>query len=285
MDGKTVIVTGATSGIGKETARFLAKLGARVILACRNVVEAEKVKRELVSETGNENVVVRKLDLSSFKSIREFAAQINATEERLDVLLHNAGYANTFKKCISEDGLEMTMATNHYGPFLLTHLLVDLLKRTAPSRVVVVASSLYRLASVNLENLNPISTVPVYLYYVSKCANIMFTQELAKRLEGTGVTANCLHPGIVNTNIWSSAPFPLSWGLAPMKLFFKNAEQGCQTSVFCAVSEELDGVSGNYYSDNRLTKLAARLCDTKRNEALWGESLKIVKLSDADPKI
>lgn len=115
MDGKTVIVTGANSGIGKETALHLAKLGARVILACRNVTAAEKVKEEIVKETSNENVVVRELDLSSFESVRAFAAKINATEARLDVLVHNAGYANTFKKAISVDGIEMTMATNHYG--------------------------------------------------------------------------------------------------------------------------------------------------------------------------
>lgn len=115
MDGKTVIVTGANSGIGIETARYLAKLGARVIMACRNLETAEKVKDEIVAETSNQNVVVRKLDLSSLQSVREFAAKINATEERLDVLIHNAGYANTFKKAVSADGIEMTMATNHYG--------------------------------------------------------------------------------------------------------------------------------------------------------------------------
>lgn len=119
MDGKTVIVTGANSGIGKETALGLAKIGARVILACRNVEAAEKVKEEIIAETKNENVIVSELDLSSFDSIRKFAAKINATENRLDVLLHNAGYANTFKKATSKDGIEMTMATNHYGKFFV----------------------------------------------------------------------------------------------------------------------------------------------------------------------
>uniref|UniRef100_A0A336MZZ0 CSON011012 protein n=1 Tax=Culicoides sonorensis TaxID=179676 RepID=A0A336MZZ0_CULSO len=202
MDGKTVIITGANGGIGKETAKFLAKLGARVIMACRNLDAANSVRDEIIKETQNPNVIVKKLDLSSFRSVREFASEINRSEERLDVLLHNAGYANTFKKEVSEDGIEMTMATNHYGPFLLTHLLIDLLKKTDNSRIVVVASYLYKLARLNLNKLNPIGTLPGYLYYVSKNANIMFTRELSKRLEGTGVTANSLHPGLVDTGIW-----------------------------------------------------------------------------------
>lgn len=171
------------------------------------------------------------------------------------------------------------------GPFLLTHLLIDLLKRTAPSRVVVVASSLYRFARVDLDNLNPLDTIPVYLYYVSKCANIMFTQELAKRLEGTGVTANCLHPGLVKTPIWDSAPFPLSLGLIPIKWFFKTPVQGCQTSLYCAVSEELDTVSGKYFSDNREAQLAPRMVDPERNLKLWEASVKTVQLTTSDPKI
>lgn len=136
-----------------------------------------------------------KLDLSSLQSVREFAREFNAKESRLDVLIHNAGYANTFDKAVSVDGVELTMATNHFGPFLLTHLLIDLLKKAATARIVVVASSLYRLASVNLDNLNPVNGTPWYLYYSSKCCNIMFTTELAKRLEGTNITVNCLHPG------------------------------------------------------------------------------------------
>jgi NAD(P)-dependent dehydrogenase (short-subunit alcohol dehydrogenase family) len=153
------------------------------------------ISDEIAHETGNQNIVCMKLDLSSLQSVRDFAREFNAKESRLDVLIHNAGYAATFDKAVSVDGIELTMATNHYGPFLLTHLLIDLLKKSTPARIVVVASSLYRLASVNLENLNPIDSIPWYLYYVSKCCNIMFTTELSKRLEGTNITVNCLHPG------------------------------------------------------------------------------------------
>lgn len=136
-----------------------------------------------------------KLDLSSLQSVRDFAKEFLSKETRLDILIHNAGYGNTFTKAVSIDGIELTYATNHYGPFLLTHLLIDILKKSAPSRIVVVSSSWYRLADVDVNNLNPTSSMPWYLYYSSKGANIMFTKELAKRLEGTNVTVNCLHPG------------------------------------------------------------------------------------------
>ncbi|XP_026489599.1 retinol dehydrogenase 14 [Vanessa tameamea] len=286
MDGKTVIVTGCTSGIGKETAKELAKRGARVIMACRSMEKAEKVQDEIVQSTKNANVVVKKLDLSSFESIRTFAEDINKNEKALDVLIHNAGYAETFKKNISEDGIELTMATNHYGPFLLTHLLINLLKKSSPSRIVVVASSLYRLASVNLDNPNPLNTMPGYLYYVSKEANILFTRELARRMEGTGVTVNCLHPGLIDTGIWRNVPAPLSWGLGLINtLYFKTPVQGCQTSVMLAVDENLSKVTGEYFSDCQISSLSSSASDMSRARKLWEISEKMVKLEENDPRI
>ncbi|XP_072387738.1 retinol dehydrogenase 14 isoform X2 [Diabrotica undecimpunctata] len=286
MEGKTVIVTGATGGIGKETARELAKRGAKVIIACRNVESAKKVRDELAEDTKNQNIIVKKLDLSSQKSIREFAEDINRTESRLDVLVHNAGTAeNKLKK--SEDGIELTMATNHFGPFLLTHLLIDLLKRSAPSRIVVVASELYRLASLNLDNLNPSSTwCPEYWYYVSKYANICFTLELARRLEGTGVTVNCLHPGMIDSGIWRNVPIPLSWGLKLIiKCFFKTPKQGCQTSVFLACSEEVKNVSGRYFRDCSEKSLSSGARDVSKARKLWELSETFVNLRNDDPKL
>ncbi|CAK1540947.1 unnamed protein product [Leptosia nina] len=286
MDGKTVIVTGCTSGIGKETARDLAKRGARVIMACRNMELAEKVKDEIVKETDNTKVIVKKLDLSSFASIRAFAEDVNKSETKLDVLIHNAGYAQSFRKVKTEDGLEMTMATNHYGPFLLTHLLINLLKKSSPSRVVVVSSSLYRLARVNLENPNPLDTMPGYLYYASKEANILFTKELARRLEGTGVTANCLHPGLIDTGIWNSVPAPLSWGLALIiKGFFKTPEQGCQTTIKLAVDEKLLKVSGKYFSDCQESYVSDSASDMGKARKFWEISEKLVQLEEADPRL
>nr|XP_021191428.2 retinol dehydrogenase 14 [Helicoverpa armigera]XP_021191429.2 retinol dehydrogenase 14 [Helicoverpa armigera] len=286
MDGKTVIVTGCTGGIGKETARELAKRGARVIMACRNLEAAEKVKAEIIEDTKNTKVIVKKLDLSSFASIREFAADINKTETKLDVLVHNAGYADTFKKRKTVDDIEMTMETNHYGPFLLTHLLIDLLKKSAPSRIVVVASSLYRIGAFNIDNPNPVDTLPGYLYYASKEANILFTRELARRLEGTGVTVNCLHPGLIESGIWSSVPPPLSWMLYPIiKCFFKNPQQGCQTTVMLAVDEKLEKVSGKYFSDCRESSLSNSVSNMARAKKVWEISEKMVKLGEDDPRI
>lgn len=286
MNGKTVIITGCTSGIGKETARDIAKRGARLIMACRNLDTANKLKDELSKETGNNNIVVRKLDLSSLASVREFAAKINSEETRLDVLIHNAGTAETFRKHVTEDGLEMTMATNHYGPFLLTHLLIDLLKRSKPSRIVVVASGLYCIARLNLNNPNPTRTLPGYIYYVSKYANIMFTLELARRLEGTGVTANCLHPGLISTGIWKSVPPPLSWMVNFMlKTFCKNPVQGAQTTLHLAVSDEVNGVSGKYFMDCQEHTLIRAVQDPSKCKKFWEISEGIVKLEPTDPKI
>lgn len=242
---------------------------------------------EIVKETGNQQIIVKKLDLSSQKSIRDFAADIIKTEQKLNVLIHNAGIALSIRSAISEDGVELTMATNHYGPFLLTHLLIDLVKKTPSSRIVVVASELYKLASVNLNNLNPITTKPsAYLYYVSKYANIYFTRELARRLEGTNVTANCLHPGMIDTGIWRNVPFPINY---PMKLitrgFFKTPQQGAQTTIHLAVSEEVANVSGQYFMDCKEHTLNAGASDMEKAKKLWEESAKIVKLTENDPKI
>ncbi|XP_029041028.1 retinol dehydrogenase 14 isoform X1 [Osmia bicornis bicornis] len=286
MDGKTVIITGCTSGIGKETARDIAIRGAKLIMACRNVEAAEKLKEELFKETGNTHIVVRKLDLSSLSSVRKFAEQINREEDRLDVLIHNAGTADVFEKKVTEDGLEMTMATNHYGPFLLTHLLIDLLKRSKPSRIVVVASSLYFLARLNLNNVNPTTTLPAYLYYVSKYANIVFTFELARRLEGTGVTANCLHPGLINTGIWKKVPSPFSYALRfTLNTFFKTPEQGAQTTIHLAVSDEVNGISGKYFTDCHEQQLRGDITDPAKGKKFWELSETLVKLQPTDPKI
>lgn len=286
MNNKTVIVTGATSGIGKETARDLAHRGARVILACRNIDKANETKDEIIKTTGNQNIIVKHLDLTSQKSIREFAKDINATESKLHVLIHNAGTAETKSK-ITEDGLEVTMATNHFGPFLLTHLLIDLLKKSEPSRIVVVASELYRLAMFSLNKINPTNAlIPAHNYYVSKFANIYFTRELARRLEGTNVIVNCLHPGMIDSGIWRNVPAPLSWPIKlVVKCFFKSTVQGAQTSIHCAVSEELENVTGKYFVDCKERGLSDAAMNDSKAKKLWELSENLVNLQETDPKI
>ncbi|KAF6209276.1 hypothetical protein GE061_015021 [Apolygus lucorum] len=286
MKGKTVIVTGANSGIGYETALDIARRGARVVMACRNTETAAKAREEIAEKTKNSNVVVKKLDLSSLKSVREFAADINKNESRLDVLVHNAGMANTFEKKVTEDGLEITMATNMYGPFLLTHLLIDLLKKSKPSRIVIVASDLYKLANLDLENPNPINSLPAYLYYVSKRGNILWARELSRRLEGSGVTANFLHPGMIDSGIWRNVPFPLNLPLKVIvKVFFKTPEKGAQTTVHLAVSDELDDVNGKYFMDCREHSLTSSVQDVGREKRFWEICETMVKLTPSDPRI
>ncbi|CAH0770698.1 unnamed protein product [Bemisia tabaci] len=286
MDGKTVIITGANSGIGKETAKELAKRGARVIMACRNLDSASKVRAEIVKTTNNQNVLLKRLDLSSLESVRDFADDINRTESRLDVLIHNAGVANTFGRKTTAEGLELTMATNQYGPFLLTHLLINLMKKSGPSRIVVVASSLYRLATLNLTNANPVSALPAYLYYVSKYANIVFTLELARRLKGTNVTANCLHPGMIDSGIWRNVPFPMNLPVKLIvKLFFKTPQEGAQTTIHLAVSDDVKNVSGKYFADCREAGLTTAIQDESFGKKYWEICEKLVQLKDSEPHL
>lgn len=211
-----------------------------------------------------------------------FASEITRNEKKIDVLIHNSGCASTSKKRKSVDGLEMTMATNHFGPFLLTHLLIDLLRKSEAARIVIVSSAYYKIARVDLKNLNPLNTFPLYLYYVTKAANIMFGLELARRLKNTQITVNCLNPGMCSTAIFKKVPFPLSLFV---KHSFKNSQEGAQTAIMCSVSKKLDGVSGKYFSDCQETSLMSFVQHDASNRKFWEESAKIVNLKLSDPQI
>jgi NAD(P)-dependent dehydrogenase (short-subunit alcohol dehydrogenase family) len=231
-------------------------------------------------------VIVKHLDLSSLKSVRTFAEDILRTEQKLHVLIHNAGYGGFLKKAVSVDGIEMTMATNHYGPFLLTHLLIDLLKSSEPSRVVVVASSLYFLASIDLKNLNPVDALPAKMYYVSKSANILFTYELARRLNGTKVTANCLHPGLIDSGIWRNVPSILKFLLRFITGGFgKNFTEGSYCTVYAAVDPALESVSGKYFFECKEKDCMSSMENLLKAKQFWEGSIKMVKLEKNDLKI
>lgn len=221
------------------------------------------------------------LDLSSNKSIREFANEILSSEQQIDVLIHNSGCASTFNKRKSVDGIEMTMATNHYGPFLLTHMLIDLLK-SSNCRIVIVSSAYYKVARVDLMNLNPLNVFPFKLYYVTKTANIMFGLELAKRLKETKMCVLMVNPGMCNTAIFKKVPFPLN---LVVQNSFKTPQEGAQTTIMATVSKKLEGISGKYLSDCQVTDLFSFVKDEEKNRYFWEESAKIVKLSPEDPKI
>ncbi|XP_050534204.1 retinol dehydrogenase 14-like [Daktulosphaira vitifoliae] len=288
MKGKVVIITGCNSGIGKETAKDIAKRGARLIMACRNIEVSSKVRDEIIEYSGNNNVVLMELDLSSLNSVRKFAGKINQQESRLDVLINNAGVAKTFGKTITEDNLELTMATNQYGPYLLTRLLLPLLKKSAPSRIVIVASELYRFAKLNLDKPNPTNQIPAYLYYVSKYANIMFSNELARRLNesNSGVTCNCLHPGMIDSGIWRNVPFPLNLPIQlVVKTMFKTSEQGAQTTIYLAVSEDVEKTNGKYFKDCKEASLRNDILNVENQKKYWDICEKLVKIGPCDPRV
>ncbi|XP_074847410.1 retinol dehydrogenase 14 [Carettochelys insculpta] len=285
MRGKTVIVTGANSGLGRATAAELLRLQARVIMGCRDRGRAEQAAQEIRAELGAQaeggELVIRELDLASLRSVRSFCHRVLQEEPRLDVLINNAGiFQCPYTK--TEDGFEMQFGVNHLGHFLLTNLLLGLLKSSAPSRIVVVSSKLYKYGEINFEDLNSeMNYNKSFAYSRSKLANILFTRELARRLEGTGVSVNALHPGIVRTNLgrYINIPFlakPLfnlvSWA------FFKTPLEGAQTSIYLASSAEVEGVSGKYFGDCKEEELLPKALDDSVARKLWDISEVMVGL-------
>ncbi|XP_066559693.1 retinol dehydrogenase 14a [Amia ocellicauda] len=289
MRGKTIIVTGANSGLGKATAAELVKLQARVILACRDQQRAEAAAQEIRDEAGPEQgeLVIKQLDLASLKSVHNFCEEIIKEEPRLDVLINNAGvYQCPYTK--TEDGFEMQFGVNHLGHFLLTHLLLDLLKKSAPSRIVVVSSKLYKYGEINFDDLSSEQNYnKSFAYSRSKLANLLFTHELAKRLEETGVTVNSLTPGIVRTNLGRHINIPLlakpvfnlvSWA------FFKTPLEGAQSSIYLACSPDVEGVSGKCFANCKEEELLSKATDDAVAKKLWDISEVMVQLTKQSRK-
>lgn len=279
LDGKTVVITGANTGIGKETALDLAKRGARVIMACRDMERAQAAVKEVTELSGNENVVCMKLDLADSKSIKEFAEAINKGESQLNILINNAGvmvcpYGKT------ADGFEMQIGVNHMGHFLLTYLLIDLIKRSAPARIVTVSSMAHSWGSINLDDINSEKSYDKQkAYSQSKLANVLFSHSLAKRLEGTGVTTYSLHPGVVQTDLWRHLSATQQVFMKIAKPFTKNSVQGAQTSIFCAVEPSLEKESGRYYSDCAPANCSAKGKDDALAQKLWELSCRMLSIT------
>lgn len=281
MQGKICLVTGATSGLGEVTARELARQGATVVLVARNRAKAESTAEEIRSETGNESVQLYLADLSSQDSIRRLAEEFRSNHERLDVLVNNAGgffveYGET------EDGIERTFALNHLNYYLLTNLLLDRLKAAAPARIVNVASGAHKGTEMDLEDPNLKGKYSGWRAYgQSKLANVVFTYELARRLEGTGVTVNALHPGAVATNIgsnnkaWYARP-----ALALFRLFAITPEKGARTSVYLAASPKIEGVSGKYFANESQVESSAASKDEAVAGKLWSLSESLTGMSE-----
>ena len=278
MEAKTCLVTGATNGIGKATAGRLAELGATVLAVARDRARGEQVAAEIRRRAPRARVEVLTADLSRLGQVRTLAAQVQDRYDRLDVLVNNAGVAK-FHRELTPDGLGVTFATNHLGPFLLTNLLLDQLKKSAPARVVTVSSDRHKqqrsIPWDDLEHRRECS------YKASKLLNILFTYELARRLVGIGVTANCLSPGFVRTNLGREATGAFRVFLRLARPFQSSPEAGAQTSVYLATSPEVAKVSGRYFEKCTPAESSALSQDPAAAERLWQLSAQLSGL-DAD---
>ena len=271
MHGKVCVVTGANSGIGKETALGLAQLGATVVLVCRSQDRGAAALAEIKQRSGNDSVALLVADLSSERQVRRVAAAYRQQFDRLDVLVNNAALARR-KRAVTENGVELTLAVNHLAPFLLTNLLLDRLKASAPARVVTVSSAAHKDAEINFADLQGgqrYATFGFGAYSQSKLANVLFTYELARRLEGTGVTANCLHPGVVATGIFRDTPLWLRTGLALARPLILGSVQGADTVLYLATAPEVAEVSGRYFEKRKPVQSSPLSYDTEVARRLW----------------
>ncbi len=278
MAGKVCVVTGATSGIGRATALGLARLGAQVVLPCHSLERGEATARELSQVSGHE-VLALACDLSSQASIRAFAGDFLRTHNRIHVLVNCAGIV-CHKRTETQDGLESTWAVTYLGPFLLTRLLLPTLKRSRPSRIVNVAGEFHRRVQLDLENLQLQHGYSlVRAGGQAMLAKVMFTFELARRLEGTGVTANCLHPGAVRSGLLRNLPWYLRALASLARPFMKSPEAGARTPIFLASSEDVAAVSGEYFANERPVAAAAHAQDVVLQRRLWEESERLTGLA------
>ena len=275
---KICIITGATSGIGRETAIELARQGATLVLPVRNLSKGNELKSEIIDKTGNTNVDIMECDLASFQSIRDFATAFLDKYDKLHILINNAGlWESEHKK--SADGIEMTFAVNHLAPFLLTLLLLDVMKRSAPGRIVNVSSEAHRSGKMNFNDLEGNkSWNSLKSYGQSKLANILFTRKLAGMLEDENITVNCLHPGVVATRLFDKLPKIL---VKLLSLFMISPAKGAQTSIFLASSPEVENISGEYFKKMKIKKTTAEATNKKVAERLWEISLKMTGLKQS----
>jgi NAD(P)-dependent dehydrogenase (short-subunit alcohol dehydrogenase family) len=284
MTGRTVLVTGGTGGIGKATAAGLAALGARVAITGRDRRRAEQAAADIRAAGGPE-VDVFVADMSSQAEVRRLAFEVLDGLPRLDVLVNNVGgFWNT--RHVTADGLERTFALNHLAPFLLTTLLLDRLKQNAPARVVTVSSRAQATGRIDFADLQGERAYSGQrAYNQSKLANVLFTYELARRLDGSGVTANVLHPGVVRTAIGTEDPGTLQRLLVPLaRLFTKSPEQGAATSIHLASAPELEQVSGRYFADSRPKRSSSRSYDDAVAARLWDVSCALTGIDGASPR-
>ena len=277
--GKTCLITGPTTGIGRSTALALGREGANLVLVCRNREKGDALAAEIRAGGGGGTVDVMIADLSSQASIRDLAARFLATDKPLHVLLNNAGVFE-LSRTTTVDGIESTFAVNHLAYFLLTHLLLDRLKASAPARIINVASDAHRWGTIDFDDLEAEKSFrSMKIYGRSKLANILFTAELARQLEGTGVTANSLHPGAVSTGLGSQNGRVARVLIMLLKPFMRTPENGAATSVHLATSPEVSEANGQYFVDCKTGRVSSEARDPAVARRLWDVSAAMTKLS------
>ena len=280
MDGKVCVVTGASSGIGKAAAVALAGLGATVVLLARDGGRGEAALADVAAAATGGKPQLELADLRELDQVRALAARL-ADRTAIDVLVNNAGLV-VGERQVTPDGFEHTIAVNHLAPFLLTNLLLPALTASAPARVVTVASTAHRGAMLDLDDLMlERRYLPMLAYSNSKLANILFTRELARRLDGTGVTANCLHPGTVRTGFGSTGATWLRLGLAVSGPFLRSPRSGARTVVYLAASPDVAGQTGGYYVGGKLRTPSAAARDDAMAARLWELSADLTGLPAA----
>ncbi len=278
MTGKTCLITGGNSGIGKATALGLARMGATVVIVSRSKEKGEVALSEIIAKSGNRSIELMLADMSSQDSIRRLASDFKARHERLHLLINNAGVYLT-RRITTADGLESTFATNHLGPFLLTSLLLDALKASAPSRIVNISSDAHNGAKVDFEDLQGEKKFSGWRAYgQSKLAMILFTHELAKKLDGTGVSVNSAHPGVVRTNFANNNGL-VTFGFRLMRPFFISPNTAAKRILYVATSPDLDGVTGKYFTKMHEVKSSQESYDDDSAKRLWQISEQLTKVS------
>jgi len=278
MEGKTCLITGGTNGIGKSTALGLARMGATVVIVGRNATKTAQVVEAIRAASGNKNVDSLLADLSSQQEVRKVADEFKSSYAHLHILLNNVGAA-FLQRQLSVDGIEMTFALNHLASFLLTNVLLDTLKASAPARIINVSSGAHTSGKIEFDNLQGERAYGFGAYPNAKLATLLFTMELARRLEGSGVTVNALHPGFTATGFGKNngkVMAALVSIVAP--LVARSPAKGAETSIYLASSPEVEGVTGNYYVKSIPRRSSTISYDESLQQQLWEQSVRLVNL-------
>lgn len=282
MKGKVCLVTGANNGIGFEVAKGLARQGAQVALLCRNPERAQVARDKILADVPGAQVELQIIDLSSMKSVRDASAEILSNYPRIHVLVNNAAVVN-LERQESVDGYELVFATNHLGPFLLTNLLLDRIKESAPARIIFVGSDGHKLARIDFDDLHSLKSYGVMKTYgKAKSGNNLMMLELVDRLEGSGVTVNCLHPGAVDTKLGDNHGFIARVFGRLVKSFLMSSAKGAKTPLYLATSPKVEGVTGKYFYRCKEHPQAPYVLDKGEAKRLWEISEKLTGLSSRD---